>query len=326
MIRLIWSKDFARLLQKRFGTGKRFTRAYLDYFEAEHGLSLKSEGDWNVLSETHRMWFDFALSTNMRGRKLVRYLERYKRLRAARCLDIGCGYGGFPIAAARRGASAMGIEPDRLRARFSRENIADSGLPIVVHEVDALEPDIEKRLGTFDWITCNDVAEHVASAPGLLKNIRRLLNTSGLAYLEIPNPQCVEFVARDGHFGLFGITLLDRQNAIRYHSEHYRSAYDVGDYWMLEQYREFFAAAQLSVTLVEPLNHPVRPLRDLDPLLVELDRACIAHALLDDPYQSYRQRLTSDRRELAETDFRNRYLSKFWTFLASPQPAVGERQ
>jgi len=82
----------------------------------------------------------------------------------------------------------------------------------------------------------------------------------------------------------------------------------------------------ITASITEPLNHPVRPLRDLDPLLVELDRACIAHALLDDPYQSYRQRLTSDRRELAETDFRNRYLSKFWTFLASPQPAVGERQ
>ncbi len=272
------------------------------------------------------MWFDFALSTNLRGRKLVRSLERYKRFRGVRYLDIGCGYGGFPIDAARRGASAIGIEPDPLRARFSRENIADSGLPIVVHEVDALEPDIEKRLGTFDWITCNDVAEHVDSAPGLLRNIRRLLNPGGLAYLEIPNPDCIEFVARDGHFGLFGITLLGRPDAIRYHGEHYRSAYDVGDYWTLEQYREFFAAAQLAVTLVEPLNHPVRPLRDLDPLLLELDRARIAHPLLDGPYGLYRERLTSDRRELAETDFRNRYLCKFWTFLASPEPAVGQRQ
>jgi SAM-dependent methyltransferase len=326
MIRLIWSKDFARLLQKRFGTGKRFTRAYVDYFAAEHGLSLKSERDWNNLSETHRMWFDFALSTNVRGRDLIRYLERHKRLRGARYLDIGCGYGGFLIAAARRGASATGIEPDPLRAGFSRENIADSGLPIAVHDMDALEPGLERRLGSFDAITCNDVAEHVASAPRLIANIRRLLNPGGLACFEIPNPRCVEFVARDGHFGLFGITLLPRPQAIRYHAEHYQSDYDVGEYWTLEQYGEFFTQAGLAAKLVDPLHHPLRPMRDLDPLLAELDQARRAHPLLDEPYDAYLAELRRDRRDLKEIDFRNRYLCKFWTFLASPQPAVGERQ
>jgi 2-polyprenyl-3-methyl-5-hydroxy-6-metoxy-1,4-benzoquinol methylase len=326
MIRLIWSKDFARLLQKRFGTGKRFTRAYIDYFESEHGLSLKSEQDRNALSETHRMWFDFALSTNMRGREMMRYLERHKRLRGGRYLDIGCGYGGFPIAAARRGATAVGIEPDPLRAGFSRENIADSGLAIAVHEVDALEPGIEQRLGTFDVITCNDVAEHVASAPRLLENIRRLLNPGGLAYFEIPNPRCVEFVARDGHFGLFGITLLDREGAISYHAEHYKPEYDVGEYWTLEEYGEFFTQAGLSVKLVDPLHHPVRPMSDLDDLLNDLESARRAHPLLDLPYESYLAALQRDRRELPENYFRNRYLCKFWTFLASPQDAIGQRQ
>jgi SAM-dependent methyltransferase len=351
MIRLIWSKDFARLLQKRFGTGKRFTRAYIDYFEAEHGLSLKSERDWNALSQTHRMWFDFALSTNLRGREMMRYLERHKRLRGARYLDIGCGYGGFLIAAAGRGAAAVGIEPDPLRAGFSRENIADRGLVdkqrtgqescpttknqqladqvgqaalgIAVHEMDALEPCIEQRLGTFDVITCNDVAEHVNSAPRLLENIRRLLNPGGLAYFEIPNPDCVEFVERDGHFGLFGITLLNRADAVSYYAEHYQSEYDVGEYWSLEQYREFFARAGLAVKLVEPLHHPVRPMSDLDALLSALESSRRVHPLLDAPYESYRQRLERDRRELPESDFRNRYLCKFWTFLASPQNAVG---
>ena len=326
MIRLIWSKDFARLLQKRFGTGKRFTRAYIDYFESEHGLSLESERDWNGLSETHRMWFDFALSTNMRGRDLIRYLERYKRFRQARYLDIGCGYGGFLIAAARRGASCVGIEPDSLRAGFSRQNVADSGLPIEVHELDALEPGIEQRLGSFDVITCNDVAEHVASAPQLLANIRRLMNPRGLAYFEIPNPQCLEFVAKDGHFGLFGITLLDRADAIRYHAEHYQSEYDVGDYWTLEQYRAFFAVAGLKVKLIEPLHHPVRPISDLDPLLGELDRSRVSHPLLDAPFAAYRESLQQDRRDLSESDFRNRYLCKFWTFLATPQETVGNGQ
>lgn len=272
------------------------------------------------------MWFDFALSTNLRGRELIRYLEIYKGLRGARYLDIGCGYGGFPIAAARRGALATGIEPDPLRARFSRENIADSGLPIEVHEVDALEPCIEQRLGSFDAITCNDVAEHVSSAPLLLGNIRRLLDPGGLAYFEIPNPHCVEFVASDGHFGLFGITLLERAKAIEYHRESYRSAYDVGEYWTLEEYGQFFERAGLAVKLMEPLHHPVRPMRDLDPLLAQLDRSRRTHPLLNAPYEAYRENLQRDRRDLSEMDFRNRYLCKFWTFLASPQEAVGQRQ
>jgi hypothetical protein len=44
-----------------------------------------------------------------------------------------------------------------------------------------------------------------------------LLAKGGVLFLEIPNKDCLDFVAKDGHFLLFGINLLPREEAAAYH-------------------------------------------------------------------------------------------------------------
>ncbi len=317
MIRLMRGNNFPRLLQTRFGTGKRFTSAYLAYFQKAQNLKLETEDDLNRLGEPQAMWFHYAMSTNQRGEALIQSIEEVKRFKSARYLDVGCGFGGHLIAAARHGAQCVGIEPDPLRADFSAKNLADFGLKIPVFPLDALTPAIETQLGTFDIITCNDVAEHVDSAGRLIMNLGRLLRPGGLAYLEIPNGECIDFVAHDGHFGLFGISLLPRDEAKAYHWERFHCPYDVGDYWKLEDYLEFFSHAGLTARLVPSLHHPTLPISELDRQLGCLDDAAKPVAAIDNAYREYRLRLARDRLSMNEEAFRNRYLRNFWTFLAT---------
>ena len=309
--------NFLRLLQTRFGTGKRFTSAYLTYFQKAQNVKLETEDDWNRLGEPRAMWFHYALSTNQRGEALIQSIEPFKKLRGARYLDIGCGFGGHLIAAARHGAQCVGIEPDPLRADFSAKNIADFNLKMPVLDMDALTPNIEAGLGTFDIVTCNDVAEHVDSAERLLMNLGRLLRPGGLAYLEIPNGDCIDFVTHDGHFGLFGITLIPREQANAYHWERFHFPYDVGDYWKLQDYFEFFRRAGLNARLVPSLHHPTLPISELDRQLSLLENAAKPDPAIDAAYREYRSRLDQDRLSMDEEAFRNRYLRNFWTFLAT---------
>ena len=58
--------------------------------------------------------------------------------------------------------------------------------------------------------------------------------------MEIPNARSVGQVMKDGHYGLFGITLLSRPDAIRYFCESgYNGEYDVGQFHRLEEYAGF---------------------------------------------------------------------------------------
>ncbi len=315
-------------LQKQFGAGPRFTAAYLRYFEWSQNLKLRSAADWEALDPVRRMWFDYALSTNARGDELMDLIESRLPLRGRRYLDIGCGFGGFLVAAGRRGALSTGIELDPLRLDFSRDNIADARLDIPLVELDALDPDLPSRLGLFDVITLSDVVEHVMSPAPLFANVARMLNPGGLVYVKIPNRDSLHFVASDGHFGLFGITQLDRATAIQYHWEHFHWDYDVGDYYSLETCLSFFSSAGLRAELVPPPSVVTAELTQFPALLEALQQA---HARLAEPnpsirarleqaYSAYRSRLDADRLRLSPADFRNRYLADFWAFLGTPSP------
>ncbi len=313
-------------LQKQFGAGPRFTAAYLRYFEWSQNLKLRSVADWESLDPVRRMWFDYALSTNARGEELMDLIESRLPLRGRRYLDIGCGFGGFLVAAGRRGALCTGIEPDPLRLDFSRDNIADAQLDTLLLELDALDPDLPSRLGLFDAITVSDVVEHVAHPAPLFANAARMLNPGGLLYVKIPNRDSLHFVASDGHFGLFGITQLDRATAIQYHWEHFHWDYDVGDYYSLETCLSLFASAGLRAELVPAPSVPTPELTQFPALLASLEQAharlaepnSSTRARLEEAYASYRARLDADLRLLSPSDFRNRYLADFWAFLASP--------
>ena len=273
------------------------------------------------------MWFDFALSTNQRGEALVRLLRNRQPMKGKRYLDIGCGFGGTLVAGARAGAACTGIEIDPIRMDLAWENLEDFRVAAPIIRQDALDPNLPDLLGQFDFISLSDVVEHVLDAGQLFRNLGRMLAPGGVLYVQIPNPESVEFVAADGHFGLFGITLLPREDAIEYHRRHFQFEYDVGDYYSLDECLHLFEEAGLRAALIPSLDHPARAMGELEKLLRALTEArqqfaeadTKLHDAVAGAYDDYLSRLKDNRALLAEADFRNRYLRNFWTFLASPK-------
>jgi 2-polyprenyl-3-methyl-5-hydroxy-6-metoxy-1,4-benzoquinol methylase len=239
-------------VMRRYGVGPHYADAYLTYWARARGGEFRSLDEIFARPEPEPMWFDFAMSANWRGEQLAQRLVPLLPAGARRYLDVGCGFGGYLVAFARRGLDVAGIEIDPVRIELSRANLADEGLRDRVQELSVLEGGLAERLGTFDVITCIDVIEHVDDVPTAIVRMTELLRPGGVLVLEIPNAEAVASVARDGHFGLFGITLLDRDDAIAYHRRHFSDPYDVGEYHPLDFYTASFAAVGCSARLLEP--------------------------------------------------------------------------
>jgi len=239
----------ARLIQElkdRYGVGPEYASTYLAFWTqpgGRHaGREFASVDEILELPPPDSVWFDYAMSTNRRGRDLCDLIFALPQLSRAprRFLDVGCGFGGLLAAFAGRGYEVRGIEIDAERVGLARANCRDHGrmdADEVVTAGDILDDRLVDALGRHDVVTVVDVIEHVLDVPRALAHVARLLNPGGLALLEIPNRHSLRFVARDGHFSLFGITLLDREQAMAYHRSAFRFAYDVGDYFNLDDYR-----------------------------------------------------------------------------------------
>jgi SAM-dependent methyltransferase len=191
---------------------------------------------------------------------------------------IGSAYGGTVIACAQAELDAVGIEVERaliplaranqqdhpgVKARFLHGSIADSGFVA--------------QLGQFDVITCENVIEHVDDAQSLIMTIRRLLHPGGIVHMSIPNPFCYSEVQRDGHYSIFGLTLLDMPTAIAYYQAVGNTEpYSVGEYcFTYSEYLAKFARAGLTPVLLNPVaysDEAVQQLKaDMETLPAELD-------------------------------------------------------
>lgn len=203
-----------------------------------------------------RVWVQFALGTNQRGVEAVRSIRREINIEGARSLDIGCAYGGTPIAFAQAGAEAYGLEIDPGLLELGKLNRADHpGVRCELLNGDILQPEVANALGQFDIITCDNVIEHVQRASQLVETIARILTPRGVCQMGIPNAFSCSQVMRDGHYGLFGLTLLPRDRAIEY----YQAAgntdlYGVEEYcFTFADYMAMFTAAGLSLELQNAL-------------------------------------------------------------------------
>lgn len=220
--------------RRRYLVGKRFYSAV-----HRHLSGLRQYPDHYPM---YPVWLEFALSTNLRGRRVAQQLQQYTRIRGARYLDVGCAYGGYPIAFAGLGAEAVGIDIDEGLLSLADENAKDQRLPVVLLQRDVTKAEQLHDLGRFDILTCNDLIEHVADVPATFRNLSVLLRPNGLLYMEIPNARSVGQVLKDGHYGLFGISLLPRRDAVRYYLESGRmDEYAVGYYHRLAEYETFLA-------------------------------------------------------------------------------------
>lgn len=199
--------------------------------------------------------FEYAVTANARGRRAAERIVRDVPLsprgprwgrRRPRVLDVGCAYGGFLVAFAERGASVTGIEVDKRYLALAEINLREQGVDAWLVQGDATNPQRGFR-GRFDLIVANDVIEHVISLERFLANIRDWLAPGGAAHLEIPNGAQPHYVIADGHYGLFGITLLEFDRARDYFlALNPKGVFDTYRYPTLDEYRAAFDAAGLS--------------------------------------------------------------------------------
>lgn len=185
-----------------------------DYFPPAFAAHLTSD-EYGVGCNV-KSWQDYAARDIRRSREIVRQLRQRSPLRGKRVLDVGSGHGGALIAFAEQGAEVVGIEIDAARYRVGKERLCDLGLQVEWHQGDVLDRGLTSQLGTFDVIVCQDVLEHVLDITQATRTLCALIRPGGLLFIQVPNKFSPEYIQADHHYGLFGISLLSRPQAIEY--------------------------------------------------------------------------------------------------------------
>jgi 2-polyprenyl-3-methyl-5-hydroxy-6-metoxy-1,4-benzoquinol methylase len=286
------------------------------------------------------VWLDYILTTNERGAYVVAKVQEFvPSLRGRRLLDVGSGYGGVCVAAARAGAEAVGIEVDDDLRRLAALNLADApGLTASFHDVDVLDWTRLSPLGRFDVVTCDNVIEHVASPSVLLAHARRLLEPDGLLYLTAPNAFSLGQIAKECHYGQFGLSLLDPVDGDQWVQEAlHLPAYGVSVYFRLAEYERLLARYGLHTKVLNPdaagdVVERVRLARRaivdaraaaaIPPSLrAKVDRVLAIQLAGCDADVAFIEAMPPDpAREAFGHELQRVYLDELWYFVASPDP------
>ena len=313
-----------------------FVQAYLDQQQVPVAARDNSyDAYWGGLDSLQQMHIEFALTTTRRGVEIRSLLTPHLPTRAGlRYVDVGCGHGGSLRAFAEAGFESVGVEVRPSLAALSRSNVADIPNARVI-EGDFLAQS-EATLGTFDCITCNDVIEHVQDPVAAMGSMASLLRPGGVLFMEIPNRDFIGFVAKDGHYQLFGITTLSREEAGRYYDILVRPTTQIaygdsmGDYLPREFYENTMRELGIEFSLLE--RHIGGTPATLHAMLADLSAAhrewvdgvkprlpALLGREIETAYARYSAELYANVARMHETAnvaaFRRRYLLSFWSLL-----------
>lgn len=124
-------------------------------------------------------------------------------------LDLGCGMGGFAVAASFQGARVTALDYNAAYCAITRArgDLYDLDLPVLRGAGEALPlPDAH-----YDIVTAWDVLEHVQDPHRMISEIGRVLRPEGVAFITAIN----RFAFRDPHYHLPLINYLPRPIAER---------------------------------------------------------------------------------------------------------------
>ena len=103
-----------------------------------------------------------------------------------RLLDIGCGMGGYLLAARRLGLEVVGVEPSTAHSRAAVEVFGLDVRQGYFHSADFEEP--------FDYAILSHVIEHIYLPGQLLEDVYRIIKPGGCIVVITPN--CGSFSAK----------------------------------------------------------------------------------------------------------------------------------
>ena len=253
-----------------------------------------------------------------------------------RYLDVGTGYGGFLRAAKEVGfKEVVGVEPQTYLVNLARAITSDLQGAQILQE-DFLQGDFSSLPG-FDLITCNDVIEHVDDPQLAIHKMCELVNEKGCICFEVPNKDAIPFVKADGHFLIFGITQLPRDEAAEYYAAYTgaeKSVYffEMGEMyeldWYLKQLKDdgssAFIAGTHSIVEIEDVPNHIEDLRhayaarqaETKPKL-DLALAQRVTYSVDTYIQNLERAFSNLTDDPSRIRFKNQYLRTFWTIIAT---------
>lgn len=140
-----------------------------------------------VPPEAVERYVRYALTGEERGRACLEAMDaRLKRRWAGQsCLEIGCGTGGFLLAAQDRFTQVVGIDIALRWLVIARKQLEAGGRPALLVCCSAAHlpfPD-----GTFDAAVGLHVLEHTQDPQAALSETARALKHEGLCYFTTPN-------------------------------------------------------------------------------------------------------------------------------------------
>jgi 2-polyprenyl-3-methyl-5-hydroxy-6-metoxy-1,4-benzoquinol methylase len=151
-------------------------------------------------------WADLvALREEEEDRLEVPLLERLRHrlgpdaLRG-RVLNVGCGTGGFNVAALRAGVRAVGVDGDTEAIGICALKAEKSGGAFVQAHAEAL-PFAD---AAFDLVHCFSVIEHVASVEATVAEMVRVTRPDGVVYVHTPSAWSLW----EGHYKVFWLPFL----------------------------------------------------------------------------------------------------------------------
>lgn len=321
---------------QRFSVSKKFL---LEYKKQQSALDWKKrnwEDFFGSMNPVSQMYVVFAMSTVLRGRDMFSLLESHSCIRSRkRYLDIGTAYAGFLRAFKEQGfKEVIGIELQESLAHLGMANIdgLDDARVIVG---DFIQNDYS-FLGAFDVVTCNDVIEHVDDAIIAIKKMSSMVTEGGVLAMEVPNRDCISFVTSDGHFQIFGITQLNRDDAALYYeavlkADRKNYFFQMGEMYELDWYVKQLSQNGLNAFVAD--THRIGGIKDVPGLLVELKQAYedwylkvkprlepLLAERMTNAVNAYIQKLEQDvshvHDETSRKRFEDKYLRSFWTILA----------
>lgn len=121
-------------------------------------------------SSKHRIWFNGLRSS------AFRYVPKDVRV-----LDVGCGFGQTLGYHAARGCEVFGVEADENIRRVSE--MFGFNVHVGLFDASLYEPDF------FDYVTMDQVIEHVNDPIATLRGVSQILKPGGTAILSTPNAQ-----------------------------------------------------------------------------------------------------------------------------------------
>jgi SAM-dependent methyltransferase len=190
---------------------------YLD-LDAERGKAARLasfEASTDVLGLARAY---YAMTDDVDDRRRARFLghiagaERRGEALAAllppggRVLEVGCGTGGFLVAAASAGLEAVGSDIATRWLVVARRRLADRGLrvPLVGAQAERLPwPD-----ASFDALVADSVLEHLDDPAAALAEWHRVVRPGGRLLVWSPNRLSI---FTDPHVGLWGLGFLPRR-------------------------------------------------------------------------------------------------------------------